>query len=135
MNDEEEKASQFNISIGGNVSGKQVALGQNIQQTEQASEDSASTGSEADYDLSLQVSGATLSQLRHILTNYFSEEELRSLTLDLAVNYDSLPGSGLAAKARELVAYLARQQRLTELVQIGQEERPRAPWPEGLAGQ
>jgi len=130
MSEEESNASEFNISIGGNVSGKQIALGQDIQQTDTSEKADGHTASEGDHDLSVAVNRATLAQLRHIFTTMFSEDELRSLTFDLAVNYDSLPGSGTAAKVRELIAYMVRQQRLKELMRLGRDERPRAPWPE-----
>jgi tetratricopeptide (TPR) repeat protein len=67
---------------------------------------------------------AHLTQLRHILTERFDEGELRTLCFDLGVDYDSLPDRGKANKARELVAYLERRDRILELIEMGQRLRP-----------
>jgi tetratricopeptide (TPR) repeat protein len=65
-----------------------------------------------------------LTQLRRILTERFDEGELRTLCFDLDVDYDSLPGDGKADKARELVAYLERRDRVSELIETGKRQRP-----------
>ncbi|MCP4666470.1 MAG: hypothetical protein GY849_08880, partial [Deltaproteobacteria bacterium] len=44
--------------------------------------------------------------------------------MELGVDYDSLPGEGKAAKARELMLYLARRRRLAELLKTISRERP-----------
>ncbi|HSG15093.1 MAG TPA: SIR2 family protein, partial [Anaerolineae bacterium] len=69
-----------------------------------------------------------LTKVRDALAASFSEEELRELTFDLNVEYSDLPGEGRSAKARELAALLKRQNRLTDLVAIGDEKRPNVPW-------
>jgi signal transduction histidine kinase len=68
------------------------------------------------------------SRLRQILIDYFDEGELRTLCADLQVDYDTLPGEGKDNQARELVSYLDRRSRLAELVKVGKEHRPNAPW-------
>jgi len=68
------------------------------------------------------------SRLRQILIDYFDEGELRTLCADLQVDYDTLPGEGKDNQARELVSYLDRRSRLAELVKVGKEHRPKAPW-------
>jgi hypothetical protein len=50
-----------------------------------------------------------MSGLRAVIEQYFDEEELRTLCSDLGVDYDSLPGDGKAAKARELAGHFARR--------------------------
>jgi len=65
-----------------------------------------------------------LTQLREILATRFNESELRTLCFDLDVEYDDLPGEGISDKARELVAYLERHGRISELVTIVQQKRP-----------
>jgi hypothetical protein len=75
-----------------------------------------------------------LTQLREILTNRFDEGELRTLCFDLGVDYDILPGESKADKARELVAFLERRQRLDELFQVGPRLRPDILWPEKDGG-
>ncbi len=69
-----------------------------------------------------------LTRLRQILDTRFDLEELRTLCSDLGVDYDSLPGEGKAAKARELVNYLERHDRISDLVELGKQIRPGLSW-------
>lgn len=62
-------------------------------------------------------------QLRQLLDERFCDGELRTLCFDLNVDYDDLPGSGKADKAR--------REGLAELIRAGQQARPNAPWPAG----
>ncbi len=55
-------------------------------------------------------------QLREVLVQRFSLEDLKTLCFDLDVDYDSLPGEGKAGKARELVAHMQRHNRLPDLI-------------------
>ena len=75
--------------------------------------------------------GQRPAQLHHILTAHFGAEELKTLCLYLAVDYDDLPAQGKTHKARELVAYLARRGRLDALLQIGADLRPDIDWEAG----
>ena len=70
--------------------------------------------------------------LRQILIQRFDEGELRTLCADLDVDYDSLPGIGKENKARELVAYLGRHERIPDLVELGRAQRPDIPWNSAL---
>jgi hypothetical protein len=63
--------------------------------------------------------------LRQFLINHFDAEELRTLAFDLNIDYDSLPGQGKAAKARELVALSQRHGRFQELHVAARRMRPR----------
>ncbi len=65
-----------------------------------------------------------LTRLRQILLDRFNEEELRTLCFDMALDYDMLPGRGKEGKARELLAYLERRNRLPELVELMLRARP-----------
>ena len=65
-----------------------------------------------------------VTQLRRILVERFSLEELRTLCVDLGVSHGELEGEGLEAKARELIAYLQRRERLEELVNYIRQHRP-----------
>jgi hypothetical protein len=69
-----------------------------------------------------------LTQLHRILAERFSEEELRTLCFNLNVDYDDLPAKGKANKARELIAYLERRDRIPELLETGQRSRPDISW-------
>jgi hypothetical protein len=68
------------------------------------------------------------SQLRQILVKYFDDDELRTLCFELQVVYADLPSPSRKGKARELITYLEYRDRLPELVKIGREMRPNAPW-------
>jgi hypothetical protein len=63
-----------------------------------------------------------------LLTEHFDEEEFRTLCFDLSVDYDTLRGEGKAAKARELVAYLDRYDRIDDLVAMGSQMRAHLAW-------
>lgn len=54
-------------------------------------------------------------QLRQLLVESFDDNELRDLCFDLRIDYESLPGEGKSAKARELVQYCDRHKRPHEL--------------------
>jgi hypothetical protein len=69
-------------------------------------------------------------ELRQLLERHFNEEELRTLCFDLGIDYDALPGTGKAGKARELVAFSDRRGRIEELIALGAQMRPRVPWPD-----
>ncbi len=74
----------------------------------------------------------SLTELRKILDERFSEGELRTLCFDLGMDYDTLPGQGKADKARELLSYLERRKRIPELVQVGERVRPDISWADTL---
>jgi formylglycine-generating enzyme required for sulfatase activity len=69
-------------------------------------------------------------QLKQLLSERFEEEELRTLSFNMDIDYDNLPGRGKAAKARELVVYLERRDRLSLLVETGKKLRPDITWPD-----
>jgi hypothetical protein len=76
---------------------------------------------------------ADLGQLRRLLVQHFSADDLRSLCQDLDVDYDVLPGEGTDAKARELIAFMQRRGRLADLRAAATRERPQVAW--GDAGE
>jgi serine/threonine protein kinase len=69
-----------------------------------------------------------LVKLRQILATRFDEGELRTLCYDLGIDYDDLPAEGKANTARELVYYLERYDRISELVTFGERLRPDISW-------
>ena len=73
-----------------------------------------------------------LTELRQILVKRFSEGELRTLCFDLGIDYDDLPGEGKANKARELIAFFERHDRVPELVEIVKQLRPSVSWDDML---
>jgi hypothetical protein len=67
---------------------------------------------------------SVFTHLRQSLTERFDDNELRSLCFDLRIDYDSLGGEGKAGKAREILAYLDRHERIPELINIVRRQRP-----------
>ena len=68
-------------------------------------------------------------QLRQTLDKRFDLEELRTLCHDLNVDFDNLRGEGKVSKARELVLFMERRDRLDELAAaivlfLSTEDRP-----------
>ena len=53
-------------------------------------------------------------ELHKALDTHFDTEELHTLCTYLSIEYQNLPGEGKSAKARELIAVMARQVRLPE---------------------
>ena len=54
-------------------------------------------------------------RLNDFILQYFSLGEVRDLCFRLGVDFDDLDGSTRKDKARELVAYMSRRQRLADL--------------------
>jgi hypothetical protein len=71
-----------------------------------------------------------LVRLHRMLARHFDEGELQTLCLELAVDYQDLPGKGKANKAREMILYLERRDRVADLVEIAVRERSKVPWQE-----
>ena len=67
-------------------------------------------------------------QLRQILATRFDAVELRTLCFELDVEYDNLPGRSKAEKEIELINYLERRTRLSDLVKAGKRLRPDISW-------
>ena len=59
------------------------------------------------------------------LVDHFNMEELKTLSFELGVDIDALPGEGRRGKARELVVFMTKQLRLYELVAYIWIHRPR----------
>lgn len=66
--------------------------------------------------------------LRQILLQRCSDENLRDFCFLLHIEYEDLPGEGKAGKSRELLRELARRNRLVDLVDLLQRERPDINW-------
>ena len=69
------------------------------------------------------VSGAELARIRHALVDSFDLDELRTLCFDLGMDFESLPGQGKPAKAREMVNYWRNRHDLTRLTEAIRYER------------
>jgi hypothetical protein len=73
--------------------------------------------------------GSYLTELHQRLNHYFSLEEIRTLCLQLNVDYESVAGEEKSSRIRELLLALARLGRLPELLTLVQQERPLVEWP------
>jgi nucleoside phosphorylase len=69
-----------------------------------------------------------LALLRQTMTTHFSDSELRDLCFDLGIDDENLPGQGKGAKARELITYCMRHQRIPELIARLSQLRPHVDW-------
>ena len=67
-------------------------------------------------------------RLVELLAARFDGQELQTLCFYLGVEYENLPAEGTAYKARELVRYLDRRDRLLECVETGKRLRPDIDW-------
>jgi len=68
-------------------------------------------------------------KLYEALNSYaFNTDDLQDLMFTLHVDWDSLPGDNKGAKARAIVDYFAREQRLDELYRATKDKRPRYAW-------
>lgn len=69
-----------------------------------------------------------LRQLHENFTTLFSESELRALCFNLGVDYELVNGQNKSEKAIELIKHLFRTERLEELINEGQRQRPNGKW-------
>ena len=68
-------------------------------------------------------------QLVTILETRFNESELKKLCLYIDVDIENLGGYSKADKARELILFMERRERLVELLHAGRNLRPDINWP------
>lgn len=64
------------------------------------------------------------------ITQCFSLDELALLCFDLGISHDDIAGDTVNTKAREIIEYFSRQDRLDELVDYCNLKRPRYEWPQ-----
>jgi hypothetical protein len=69
-----------------------------------------------------------VAELRQKLTDQFDEDELRNISASVRVNYKRLGGAEQGSIARELTLYLARRERLAELIEACAQRRPNVSW-------
>ena len=67
-------------------------------------------------------------KLRQAIVEAFSESELRTLTFDLHIDYETLPPGSKVDKARELITRCLRESRIDELLSLCESARPRVGW-------
>ena len=69
-----------------------------------------------------------LSELRKSMDQYFSQEEIILLCLDLGIDYEHLPGQAKPMKIHNLILHLTRRDYLTNLIELCRQLRPKASW-------
>lgn len=69
------------------------------------------------------IDATDLTSLRRLIATSYNLEEIRTLCADIGVDYDDLGGEGKEAKARELITYLKRRNKLDVLIRYIQENR------------
>jgi formylglycine-generating enzyme required for sulfatase activity len=68
-------------------------------------------------------------RLLEAISQFYSQEELRTLCFELGVDYDDLPAQGKVNRARELIQQCERTYRLAALIEVCQQQRPLVNWP------
>ena len=81
-------------------------------------------------DIEREVSGSLLTRLHEQLTQAFNLPELHNLCFELGVEFEELPGERLSDKARELLLYMERRERLGALLALCAQKRPHLNWQE-----
>jgi hypothetical protein len=66
--------------------------------------------------------------LRDNLNTFYSEVELKSLCLDLGIDYENLSGSSKRGKVLDLIQFTQRHGRFSELLDLVRQQRPHANW-------
>lgn len=69
-----------------------------------------------------------LAELRALVNDAFSTDELHGLCLDLHVRYDEIPGEGEVRKVVELIQMMARDGRIIEFIEECQRNKPLRNW-------
>jgi hypothetical protein len=123
MSDKEKEKNAIKVTIDSQDISDQVAIGQDIKQTQRAERSSTKSDATAGADRSDRDD---LIKLRQVLATRFNESELRDLCLDLGVPYADLPGSSKQGKARELIDFFVRRRGIQDLVSAVYQRRPNA---------
>lgn len=77
----------------------------------------------------VQEQASRLVQIRQLIGELFSLDEMDTLMFDLGINQEAIRGNTAPEKARELVLYCERRELVDTLVNCCQAARPHAPWP------
>jgi hypothetical protein len=75
-----------------------------------------------------KLSAKSTTRLLEALDAHFNNDELRSLCVDLNIDYDNLAGETKRGKIRELVSYVQRTERIADLIEACSIQRPNVKW-------
>ena len=86
---------------------------------------------EADAGAKERAAGVQgLAQLRDLIDQHFSLDELQTLSFDLGIEFEHLAGNIRPVKIQNLIIYLSQRERLPELLARLQDQRPAVSWQE-----
>lgn len=71
-----------------------------------------------------------LADLHQNINQHFDISELKSICLELNIDYENLSGYNKLDKCRELISYLQRRGRLNDLIHVCERQRPHIKWGE-----
>lgn len=74
------------------------------------------------------LSSLNKTELRKRIEEYLNKEDLKTLCVDLGVDYDNLSGEEKASKVRELIELMQRQGRVLALINELKTLRPNVKW-------
>ena len=69
-----------------------------------------------------------LAELRNLIDQHFSLEEIQTLCFDMQVEFEHLAGNTRPLKIQNLIVYLTQRQRLPDLMEWLKQQRPNVSW-------
>ncbi len=103
------------ITVGTNTAAANIIVENAIHPTD-AQASAGATQVKASIQQFISPSGNFNSKaLRDFIAEHFNLEEMAGLAADIEIDFDSIPGQGKEAKARELVQYCERRSKLALL--------------------
>jgi len=69
-----------------------------------------------------------VAEFRERLFNHFTSVELEELAFDFGANWDDLAGASRRDKARALIVYAFRRDKLADLIRVASQQRPDVDW-------
>jgi len=66
--------------------------------------------------------------LRTKMVKAFDEDEIKTLCFDLNIDFDDIKGDNKSGKVRELILFVSRRNRLSELIALCKTQRPNESW-------
>lgn len=79
-------------------------------------------------DLARSAEFQGLAELRNLIDQHFSLEEIQTLCFDMHVEFEHLAGNTRPLKIQNLIVYLAQRQLLPDLLNWLQQQRPNVSW-------
>jgi len=88
--------------------------------------DSRMTGT--DQHIAVTADAPLVAHLQQQIAYHFSVNDVRTLCVDLGLDYATLPGMDLEAKTQALLTEIEQQQRLPQLIDAGRRLHPGLSW-------